>query len=95
MTEITQEELKQLIHYDPNTGIFTWKPRQDKRWDARFANKTAGTRHRDGYIAIKIREKVWLAHRLAWFYMTGAWPESFIGHINDDKTDNRWENLKR
>ena len=87
---LTQEELKQNLHYDPDTGIFTWivNRRRVKSGD------TAGYNHPKGYIYINHRKKIYLAHRLCWFYMTGSFPTNQIDHINGIRYDNRFINLR-
>jgi hypothetical protein len=87
---VTVERLRQLLTYDPETGIFTWivAPRGHR------AGVVAGyNKRRDGYRTICIDKCHYLAHRLAWFYMTGEWP-SLIDHINGIPDDNRWQNLR-
>ena len=97
---ISQEYLKERLHYDPATGVFTWKPRENniKAWNERRAGTEAGNvnTHKSGYTAVSIRinYKSYLASRLAWLYMTGAWPNECIDHINHDSTDNRFANLR-
>lgn len=89
---MTQSELKALLHYDPETGVFAWLPRPRIR-----GGKVAGNVSPDGYWRIGLGgrpSKLFLAHRLAWLYMTGEWPRLDIDHINGDKTDNRWSNLR-
>ena len=105
--EITQAYLKSILHYDPVTGIFTWKhrpassfatPRACKIWNARFPGRRAGTTatEPDGYSRRKIgvNGKRHKEHRLAWVYMTGQQPPDEIDHINQDATDNSWKNLR-
>jgi len=82
---LTQAELKDVLHYDPITGIFT-----------RYGNYTkCGSESYQGYILIGIGSKVYYAHRLAWLYMTGGWPANEIDHKNRIRNDNRWENLRK
>ena len=54
----------------------------------------AGWRNPTGYIRMKVGGKLYLAHRLAFLYMTGKWPEDQVDHINHIRDDNRWCNLR-
>jgi hypothetical protein len=87
LTDLSHEELKILLDYDPETGLFTWKDLRYKH------NEVAGT-DRDGYITIYIKGKNYLAHRLAWFYFHGTWPTTIVDHRNTIVTDNRIDNLR-
>ena len=93
----TQERLKQIIDYDPETGIFTWKFRTDVSggWNANFAGKPAGTRLETS-IVIFIDSEPYGAHRLAWVYVNGGSLErtTYVDHINCDCYDNRIANLR-
>lgn len=91
---LTHSELKKRINYNPETGVFIWLPREAKNWNSRWAGKVAGSKSLDGYVAINLHNKLYKAHRLAWLYMTGKWPELMIDHINHDKMDNRFVNLR-
>ena len=87
---ITQERLKKYFHYDKNTGLF-------KRLIAvsqTQAGDIASCIGSHGYIKINILNNAYLAHRLAFLYMTGSIPECQVDHINHVRTDNRWENLR-
>lgn len=87
---ITQRELKELLHYNPDTGHFTWaKGRQGVA-----AGSRAGTATPKGYIRIQLRKKNWMAHRLAWLWMTGEWPAAEVDHKDTDRGNNRWDNLR-
>lgn len=87
---ISHCELVKLLAYNPSNGFFTWK--QD-RGRIRLG-ATAGALRKDGYLQITIDHKLYLAHRLAWFYITGEWPINQIDHVNRNKSDNRLCNLR-
>lgn len=84
---MTQQELKNIISYNELNGNFYWK--RGMRY-----NTLAGNIRPDGYIIIQINNKRYYAHRLAWFYYYGYFPENFIDHINKNTTDNRICNLR-
>lgn len=89
---LTLERAKELLDYDPETGVFTWRVR---RAGTALAGTIAGRiKARSGYREIKIDDRHYLAHRLAFLFMTGAWPEDQVDHINLKKNDNRWKNLR-
>lgn len=88
---LTQQRLKELLYYDPETGIFT---RLVGRSGPRArAGDVAGCDNGKGYIRIYVDGKPYKAHRLAWFYMHGEWPEE-IDHRNGERADNRLSNLR-
>jgi hypothetical protein len=82
--------LRSMLHYDPETGIFRWKQARGRQ----KVGAIAGALKRTGYIEIRLSERSYLAHRLAWFYVHGEWPLFHIDHGNCCKTDNRIENLR-
>jgi hypothetical protein len=86
---LTAEKVRELLHYDPDTGIFTWRV---NRSNAK-AGAIAGSMD-NGYRLIKINGHKHLASRLAWLYMTGAWPERNIDHRDLGPSNDRWENLR-
>ena len=88
---VTVDELKRTIRYDPDTGLF-WRISINES-NRRYLNKVAGCLYK-GYNRICIGGSPYLGHRLAWLYMTGEFPMSEIDHINRDGTDNRWCNLR-
>lgn len=87
---ITQTELKRLLNYNSETGIFTWE--LDRR--RIMAGYTAGTLKNSGYIHIVVNYKPYMAHRLAWLYITGIFPINQLDHINGNRNDNRFCNLR-
>lgn len=89
---LTQERIKQLLSYDPDTGVLTWRV---KRRGHNIVGGRAGCANgANGYRVIKVDGKVYLEHRLVWFYITGQWPERDIDHVNGDRRDNRLVNLR-
>lgn len=101
---LTQEYLKECLNYDLETGVFTWKTRPRhhfktdkamKMWHSRDYVKSPGCLKEDsGYVVIGLNYHIFRAHRLAWLYMTGTFPQHQIDHINHIRSDNRWENLR-
>lgn len=87
---VTHERLVQLLDYDPETGIFHW--RQDR--GGVKAGDPAGCGTGQGYIRVVIDGQHYLAHRLAWFYVTGEWPRGEIDHRDLSKANNAWANLR-
>jgi hypothetical protein len=86
---LTVERLKELHHYDPETGVWT----RLKGVRGHAAGKPSGCYNNDGYLVIRIDGKLYYAHRLAYFYMTGELPHQ-VDHHNEVKTDNRFCNLR-
>ena len=91
-----KEEAMSLLDYEPETGLFHWKVKRNCRGGRLVPGTVAGT-PRDGYVQIKILGRIWRAHRLAWLYMTDELPPKGmeIDHINGDRADNRWSNLRQ
>lgn len=85
------ETLKRHLHYEPSTGVFT---RLIRASNMRPGSVAGSVRKRDGYIDIRLLGVKYRAHRLAWFYMHGKWPDGEIDHINRKHADNRIINLR-
>ena len=89
--ELTAEMLREILHYDTDTGVFTWKVSLSSTG---LANSEAGCRVSDGYLRIRVHKVLYLAHRLAWLYHFGEWPKDQIDHVNRVRSDNRISNLR-
>lgn len=87
---LTQERLRELFNYDPSAGVFT---RRVSRGCAKIGS-IAGWKSSHGHVAITIDRRDYFAHRLAWFWMKGRWPEHEVDHINGLPGDNRFANLR-
>jgi hypothetical protein len=90
---LTPARLRELLIYDENEGVFRWK---DVSQSGRrsFGGRIAGRRQSTGYVQIGIDGRLYLAHRLAFFWMMDRWPEGYIDHRDRDRTNNRWHNLR-
>lgn len=88
--EPTQEYLKSIFCYDPETGLLTFI-RQRGGYPA---GSVAGTKKQNGYIVVSVNRKLYRAHRLAWLYVHGVMPTGDIDHINGVRDDNRIANLR-
>jgi hypothetical protein len=92
MDGLTADEVKRLLDYNPETGIFVWKVAPGKRTDK--IGTVAGVMHNTGHRRIRINGKLYYSHRLAWLVMTRSWPKNEIDHINNIRDDNRFCNLR-
>lgn len=81
---LTMERVREIVRYDPLTGIFT----------RLRGEKVGGCLTNHGYRVIRVDQVLYTEHRLAWFYVHGAWPPNDIDHINGKRADNRIENLR-
>lgn len=90
MSDLNSTRLRELLDYNPTTGVFTW--RVNRRGPARIG-AVAG-RVNNGYCEVCVDMRRYLSHRLAWLYVHGNWPQGQIDHINGVRTDNRIENLR-
>jgi hypothetical protein len=92
MSDLTQERLRELLHYDPDTGIFTWLVTHHRI----CVGDRAGYINRSGcqpWRYIMIDQRGYRASRLAWFYMTGEWPVPEIDHRDRNPINDAWDNL--
>mgnify|MGYP003145362455 CR=1 FL=1 len=106
---LTSGTLRDLLHYDQDTGVFTWRERpvsmfrdgrrlraasECSRWNSRYSGSVAGTLKDTGYVEIGILGKLYPAHRLAWLMTYGRFPQKKIDHVNGERADNRIANLR-
>lgn len=83
LSSLSHVELKELLHYDPKTGLWTWLR----------TGRSAGYTDKNN-IKIKIKGHSYTSQRLAWFYMKGIWPNDRIMHLDKNRFNNRWNNLR-
>ena len=88
---LTAEKLREQLHYDPATGVFT---RRVARANNTKVGDIAGSRNDEGYVVVKVLSHSYRAHRLAWLHVYGVWPQNPLDHINGIRDDNRIENLR-
>lgn len=93
-----EEYLKENIRYDPDKGELWWL-NQKLKGNKRNLDEPIGTLGNHGYLTFGLRlggkSYTFLNHRVVWLIQTGSWPVSMVDHINKDKTDNRWINLRQ
>jgi hypothetical protein len=89
--ELTAERLRELLHYDPDTGVFT---RRVRTAHLAQVGAVAGSFDKHGYVCINLIGLSFKAHRLAWLYVYGTWPVEHLDHINGKTADNRISNLR-
>ena len=90
---VTAEEVRRLLAYDPDTGIFVWKVDRGIVRAGDIAGRTQKI-GRTEYVYITVSIRQYRAHRLAWLYVHGEWPRHLIDHINGIGSDNRICNLR-
>lgn len=86
---LTAEQVRHVLDYNPDTGVFHWT--DNASYQARC--REIGTKN-NGYVVIRVNNKRYKAHRLAWLYVHGKWPDNDIDHINGVRDDNRISNLR-
>ena len=93
---ITQDQLKEVLHYCPETGVFTWLVGGSGRSGRGAVAGSFKTNGRAGklYGRITIRRREYLMHRLAFLYMTGDFPEDQVDHEDGNGLNNVWSNLR-
>jgi hypothetical protein len=89
--ELTQELVKKLFDYDPLTGVLIWRKITSR---AATIGQQAGSDNNHGYLRVGLYGKEYLVHIIIWVYMAGKIPEKEIGHVDGNKLNNTWDNLR-
>ena len=84
-----ENELKQMLRYEPDTGLLFWTDAANKS----VRGKLAGTFNR-GYVLVMYKSKFYKAHRIAWLLTHGSWPKEMIDHIDGNPSNNKLNNLR-
>ena len=90
-SQLTIERVREMLDYNTETGIVKWKKKPNKNT---IIGQRAGSIKRDNYRYLRIDNIEYLEYRLIWFGMTGNWPKNQIDHIDLDKSNNKWNNLR-
>lgn len=101
--QLTQEYVRSLFDYDPETGVLTWKtrpvsdfvsPGAYKAWNTKYAGKKAGYPQKTGYLTVRINGENALVHRVIWLYLFGEIGDLDIDHADRNRSNNCIENLR-
>jgi len=87
---LTPETLRELLAYEPETGVFRWLQKTSRATVGDVAGAVRGR----GYLAVCIRGTQHYSHRLAFYWMTGQWPEGVVDHKDGNRKNNAWSNLR-
>ncbi len=90
-TDLSAEYLRELVNYDPDTGLFTWRIKPASRIKV---GAPIGCVIDGGYLRVTINRNFYRLHRLAWLYVTGEWPRHDIDHIDGNPSNNAISNLR-
>lgn len=88
--KLSFEQVRALLDYDLSSGEMVWKISRMRV----IAGDRAGTTRKDGGRQVYIGSRLYMEHRLIWLWMTGAFPIHEIDHVDRDRSNNRWENLR-
>lgn len=88
--KLSASRLREVLYYDPLSGIFTRLANMSNM----KAGSIAGSADGHGYLSIMVDGVRYLAHRLAWLYVTGDWPNDQIDHSDLNRSNNSFANLR-
>jgi len=92
---LRHERLLELLHYDPDTGLFTWRVDRPGGRNSRKAGDVAGSINKShGYVVVTIDGSQFYGHRLAHYYVTHRWPADEVDHRDLNRSNNAWTNLR-
>ena len=93
--DLTQDEVRKLFDYDPETGEVRWKVERYRKHPGDIAGcvyTVDGKRYKR--VSVSVNYRRYLLHRIIWLWVTGCWPIDELDHIDGDATNNRWANLR-